>query len=90
MISINEAVRRGIPRLRLDRWANPWDHIEITIVKVDGENLLGPWWNLWSPLNEEINGRNPVKNMVIGPMGLGSPDDPCWSVYNPEVFEKRA
>lgn len=82
-LSINEAVKAGIDRLRLDKWANQHDHIKITIVKdpVTGERWLGPWWELWSPINERVNGCNPVKNLIVGEMGLGDPDKPCWTVY---------
>lgn len=84
-LSINEAVKAGIDRLRLDNWANKDDHIKIVITKhpETGEPYLGAWWELWSPVNEMINGRNPVKNMVIGAMGLGDLDAPCWTVYHP-------
>jgi len=84
-LSINEAVKAGITRLRLDNWANKDDHIKIVITKhpETGEPYLGAWWELWSPVNEMINGVNPVKNMVIGAMGLGDLDAACWSVYNP-------
>lgn len=83
-LSINEAVTAGITKLRLAKWLNPADHIEIAILKErpdGGENQLGPWWSLWSPMNEEVNGRNPVKNLVVGPMGLGDLDDEVWTIY---------
>ena len=83
-ISINEAVRGGVERLRLDHWANPADHIKITIVKDPrtGARMLGPWWELWSPINEKVNGRNPVRNLVAGTgMGLGDLDEACWTIY---------
>jgi hypothetical protein len=88
-VSINEAVKAGIERLRLEKWANTDDHIKITIINnpETGERWLGPWWELWSPMNEEINGRNPVKNLIVGEMGLGDLDNPCWTIYAP--IEKR-
>ena len=84
-LSINEAVKAGVERLRFDKWANPEDHIKITITKhpETGERYLGAWYELWSPINEEINGRNPVKNMIIGEMGLGNLDACIWTIYAP-------
>jgi len=84
-LSINEAVKAGIERLRLDKWANPDDHIKIVITKhpETGERCLGVWWELWSPINEEINGVNPVKNLIIGPMGLGDLNACHWTIYAP-------
>jgi hypothetical protein len=56
LISIVEAAAAGIDKLRKPNWANPMDHLKIDIV--NGEP--GPWGHLYSPANEEINGRNPV------------------------------
>lgn len=80
-ISINEAVKAGITRLRLDRWANPADHIELTILKErpdgTGANQLGPWCNMWAyPYVDE-----PHKFCVVGPAGLGDFDLPLWTIY---------
>lgn len=84
-LSINEAVKAGVERLRRDNWANADDHIKITITKnpETGERWLGPWWELWSPINEEINGRNPLKFLIIGEMGLGNLDACVWTIYAP-------
>lgn len=84
-LSINEAVKAGIERLRLDKWANPEDHIKITIIAdpKTGERQLGPWWELWSPINEQVNGCNPVKNLIVGSTGLGNLDAEVWTIYAP-------
>lgn len=85
-LSINEAVKAGVERLRLDKWANTDDHIKITIVKdpKTGERWLGPWYELWSPINERVNSRNPTTNMIIGPLGLGDLDACIWTIYRPK------
>lgn len=85
-LSIHEAVKAGVERLRLAKWANPDDHVRITIAKdpETGERCLGPWYELWSPINEDVNGQNPVKNLIIGEVGLGDLDDPCWTIYAPK------
>jgi hypothetical protein len=83
-LSINEAVKAGVTKLRLAKWLNPADHIEITILKErpdGGANCLGPWWSLWSPMNETISGQNPIKNLVVGSVGLGDLDDAVWTIY---------
>lgn len=84
-LSINEAVKAGVERLRLDKWANKHDHIKITITKdpETGERCLGPWYELWSPINERTNGVNPTMNPIIGGLGLGDLNDPCWTIYAP-------
>lgn len=46
MISLNQAVKRGIATLRLPIWANRKDHIKIDIFK-DGTH--GPWVHLICP-----------------------------------------
>lgn len=85
MISINDALKAGADRLRLDRWANTEDHIKIAILKdpQTGEPRLGPWCELWSPVNEELIGRNPVQILAIGADGLGDLDAPIWTIYVP-------
>lgn len=71
LISINEAMRRGYTKLRLDKWSNPDDYMEFTII--DGKP--GPWVSLWSPVNEVIGEPNPQKFIILM---LGDLDDPCW------------
>lgn len=61
LISINEAVKLGHPRLRKPIWANPFDHLKIDII--DGS--LGPWLHLFAPFNKECNGRDPVDMLAF-------------------------
>lgn len=76
-ISINEAIRTGVTKLRLDRWACPEDHIEIYIAdQVKGWS--GPWVKLWSPTNELIGQKNPQEMLITM---IGDLDDKCWSPY---------
>lgn len=85
LISINEAARRGIERLRLPRWADKMDHIKIDIV--DGR--LGPWLHLWCPFNTECNGRDPVDQLLSSDWC----DEPEWEVYRgplPDSDEYKA
>lgn len=57
MISIYEAAGKGITRLRMEKWASPFDHLLITI---DNKGLC-PWIRLYAPFNQECNGRDPVE-----------------------------
>ena len=61
-MSITQAAARGISRLRLARWAYAYDYLEIDIV----DGAPGPWVRLYSPMNQEMNGRDPVKMLGIG------------------------
>jgi hypothetical protein len=77
-ISINEAVKIGTTKLRLDRWANAEDHIEIYIAdQVKG--WIGPWVKFWSPINERIGQKNPVELLITT---MGDLDDQCWTPYD--------
>jgi hypothetical protein len=71
LMSINEAVRRGYTKLRLDHWANPDDYMEFTIVV----GTPGPWVKLWSPVNEIVGNKNPHLMLITM---VGDLDDPCW------------
>jgi hypothetical protein len=55
-VSIYEAAGKGIDRIRLERWANKFDHIRINIT---GKGI-GIWVKLYAPFNLECNGRDPV------------------------------
>lgn len=57
LLSITQAVERGIDRVRLPMWANQMDHIKIDII----EGKPGPWLSLYAPFNLECNGEDPVK-----------------------------
>lgn len=61
LISINEAAKAGIERVRKPAWAQPEDHLKIDIF--DGKP--GPWIHLYAPFNKECNGRDPVNILII-------------------------
>ena len=75
MISINEAVANGITRIRMPHWAIREDYIKLDIIA----GKLGPWLHLYSPMNEEINGRNPV-SMLFLEFDLDAPVYEIWEV----------
>lgn len=60
-LTIDEAAAQGIERLRRPNWANPMDHIKIDII--DGK--AGPWIHLYSIMNRDFNGRDPVNHLFI-------------------------
>lgn len=82
LISINDAGKAGITRLRLDHWTDPEDHIEIHIT-VSGE--LGPWIKFWSPTLERIGMKNPYE-VIISEFDC---DEKCWRPYT-DLSEKIA
>ena len=75
LMSINEAAKLGRKRLRLDKWANDYDHIEIYITE---DGLVGPWVKLWSPVNELIEQENPQTMLVTM---IGDVEEQCWRNY---------
>lgn len=62
LISISEAAKLGINRLRLSKWATPEDHIKIDIIN----GKPGPWVHLYAPFNLECNGQDPVSVLSLG------------------------
>ena len=87
LISINEAVKLGHPRLRKPIWANPLDHLKIDLI--DGQ--MGPWLHLFAPFNKECNGRDPVDMLAF--QHQTSFDTPAFAVYDgplPDSDEYRA
>ena len=73
-MTLSEAAAQGIARLRLPHWANPVSHIKIDIF---AGGSYGPWVHFYDPMNEELNGRNPV-DMIVTEMG----DEDRWEPYH--------
>ena len=86
LLSINEAIRRGFSKLRLDKWSNPDDYMEFYIFEhPTGEKSPGPWVKLWSPANELVDMKNPQTLLITM---LGDLDDPCWRPL-PKTLERK-
>lgn len=75
LISIRDAAAQGIKNVRLDKWANPADHIEIPIL-ADGS--IGPWFKLWSPVNDVIGAPNPQTLLCTM---MGDLDEKIWRPF---------
>lgn len=66
LISINEAVKQGIERLRNPIWVTPEDHLKIDIIELEGgEKEPRPWAKLYCPFNLECNGKDPVELLLL-------------------------
>lgn len=82
LITITEAAAQGITRLRLPHWVSELDFIEIA----------GPLLRLWSPMNQHVNGRDPV-TMTIGSFDRDSRE---WLPHqgptetSPEYLERKS
>lgn len=61
LLSINDAVAAGITKLRKPIWAEAMDHLVITLHEGD----LTPWIRLCCPMNQAMNGRDPVEMLCI-------------------------
>ena len=81
LISLNEAKKRGITKVRMPIWANKKDHIEFHIDKETG--AFGPWAKLWSPVNEVIGAENP-QTFIVTMMG-----DLDMEIWQPYVEEEK-
>jgi hypothetical protein len=86
LISLVEAARRGIERLRKPIWANPMDHVKIDII--DGR--LGPWIHLYAPFNKECNGRDPVDLLIVQVGDINAAELEPYAGPLPDSDEYRA
>jgi hypothetical protein len=78
LISINEAVKQGVERLRNPIWAIPEDHLKIDIIELEnGEKEPRLWAKLYSPFNLECNGKDPVELLLL----LVGCDKAEWEPY---------
>ena len=80
LLSLNDAVKFRVTRLRMPRWSNPRDYIRIEITE-DGE--LGPRFQLYSPGITSLGKRNPL---VIQWAEVGI--DPDRRVYLPYLGDE--
>lgn len=78
LISINQAVIKGITKLRMDHWASAEDHIELYIDRI---GKLGPWVKLWSPYNE-LSGQDNPQTFLITVFMKQDLDNNCWREYD--------
>lgn len=88
LISIAEAAKRGIQRLRKPIWASKFDHLKIDIVN----GAPGIWVHLYAPFNKECNGRDPV-DMLIFQLGPTAAKDKEFLPYSgplPDSDEYKA
>jgi len=89
LLSLNEAAAKGIGRLRRPIWAIPMDHIKMDTQT--GKVPLSIY--LYSPFNQECNGRDPVE-IFLGGGALGyDPNEKAWMPYKgplPDSEEYRA
>lgn len=67
LISINDADDRGITRIRLPKWKIPLDHLL----------LGGLCFQLYSPLNVGVNGRDPIPILSLN----FDPDEKIFEPY---------
>lgn len=74
-ISINQAVKLGIDRLRAPIWVDEYDHLKIDIFP-DGTH--GMWIKLYAPFNKVCNGRDPVPTLWGTIIDV---DEPCYEKY---------
>jgi hypothetical protein len=80
LMSLREAAKAGITKVHADIWANPLDHLEITIVSVkDQSDMIGPWVKLWSPINRSVCEQENPQTFLI--TLAGDLDDRCWREY---------
>ena len=61
LISLIDAAKAGIDRVRLPIWRHPMDHIKIDIIA----GRPGPWLHLFCPFNVECNGKDPVDMSIF-------------------------
>jgi hypothetical protein len=77
-LTLHEAVRMGISKLRTSNWACAEDHILLDIITQDGHNYHGPLVHLYSPLNEVIGQPNPQDLLFL----MFDWDEDGWEPYN--------
>jgi hypothetical protein len=79
LLTLQEAAERGVTAIRKPMWAGRFDHMTFdTVRQADGTVHIGPWLRLYSPMNEAINGRDPVSILLTE---TGDTRDAVWLPY---------
>lgn len=86
LLSIHEAARKGITKLRLPKWVNPMDHIEITILE---RGNIGPWIKLWSPINKPVMQTTDPQSLLITIFDLDEKSYEPFTLEYSDDFEPR-
>lgn len=79
-MTLRQAAEKGIARLRKREWADPGDYMKITLI---GE-LIGPWGELYAPIQEVLGHERPQRFLLIG----NKDDD--WEPYEGPLLETAA
>ncbi len=82
-MTLREAVKRGISKVRDPGWACKDDYIQIDILPNPADPKSphhGPWVHLYSPLNEVVGNPNPATMLCT----MFDWNEDGWEEYKPE------
>jgi hypothetical protein len=83
-MTLNQAVARGISKVRDPNWASPEDYILIDLIpdpKNPGHFWHGPWLHLYSPL-QPILGQPTPQEILFNSLNW---DEDGWVAFEPET-----
>jgi hypothetical protein len=60
-MTIDEAVKKGINKIKKSNWVNKNDYLLLDIV----DGVYGPWGHLYSSNNELIGNEDPVNILLL-------------------------
>lgn len=74
MPSIQELFDQGVTSLRLPQWRDPRDHIEIDVVVIGENRMMGPWAHLKFPALRPDD----VQSILVMDCALHDPNWEPW------------
>jgi len=89
-MTFNEALKKGIRRLRDPKWANPEAYLRIDVFKSeDGRNLHGPWFRLFErTAQERIGEPTPQTILAFSDLGDRIRAGEAWEEYVGPIDEE--
>jgi len=81
-MTIGEAVRARVSRLRRDPWA-PDNYIELTLIETSDGTGYGPWAQVHDPFVDDPSIRYEGWREPPPILAWQLPDDDCWEEHNP-------
>ena len=64
-MTLAEAAKAGVAKLRLPWWADPTDHLVIDIIQTPEGPTRGPWVHLYSATNLRLGQTNPADILAL-------------------------
>lgn len=84
-MTLNDAVRLGIARVRVPKWAEATCYLKLDLIQESGNKFLsGPWLHLYSPVTQKAIGERTPQDLLFNVISW---DEEGFEAYTGEIAE---